>query len=71
MEYYVYLSALTMLICYADDCGVRYEITDGNRDSIVRSINADLRDVLVWAESNKTTFEPTKTHFTLISRKIS
>ena len=55
-----YLSSLAMLICYADDCGVWYEITDENRDSIVGSINADLRDVLVWAESNKTTFEPTK-----------
>ena len=64
-----YLSALAMLICYADDCGVWYEITDENRDSIVERINADLRNVLVWAESNKTTFEPTKTHFTLISRK--
>ena len=64
-----YLSALAMLICYADDCGVWYEITDENRDSIVERINADLRNVLVWAESNKTTFEPTKTHFTLISRR--
>ena len=58
-----YLSTLAMLICYADDCGVWYEITDENRDSIVGSINADLRDVLVWAESNKTTFEPTKKEF--------
>ena len=60
-----------MLICYADDCGVWYEITDANRDSIVNTINSDLVNVLTWGEDNKTTFEPTKTHFTLISWRNS
>ena len=60
-----YLSSLAMLICYADGCGGWCEITHENRDSIVGSINADLRGVLVWAESNKTTFEPTKTYLTV------
>jgi hypothetical protein len=66
-----YISKLGMLICYADDCGVWYEITDANRDSIVDTINLDLRNVLDWGEDNKTTFEPSKTHFALISRKSS
>ena len=65
------MNLLCLNICYADDCGVWYEITDANRGSIVDTINADLRKVLVWAEDNTTTFEPTKTHYTLISRRTT
>lgn len=60
-----------MLICYADDAGVWYEITDENRDTIVLTVNRDMENVLEWARDNKTTFEPSKTHFALISRKGS
>lgn len=66
-----YLSYLAMLICYADDAGVWYEITDENRDTIVLTVNRDMENVLEWARDNKTTFEPSKTHFALISRKGS
>ena len=66
-----YISYLGMLICYADDCGVWYEVTDANRESIVGSINSDLVNVLAWGADNKTTFEPSKTHFTLMSRRNS
>jgi len=69
MEYY--LSYLAMLICYADDCGLWYAITSGNRDTIVSTINKDLDGLLEWGKDNKTTFEPTKTHFSLISNKTS
>jgi hypothetical protein len=56
-----------MLICYADDCGLWYAITELNRHHIVDTINADLASLLQWGDDNKTTFEPSKTHFTLIS----
>jgi hypothetical protein len=70
MESYL-LSKLAMLICYADDCGLWYPITPENYHSIVHSINSDLASLLDWGEDNKTTFEPTKTHFTLISNKTT
>ena len=60
-----------MLICYADDCGLWYPITDKNRLTIVDQINKDLDSLLVWADDNNTTFEPSKTHFTLISKRTS
>ena len=66
-----FLSMFAMLICYADDCGLWYPITDENRDTIVDTIDKDLASLLVWADDNKTTFEPSKTHFTLISNRTS
>ena len=69
MEFF--LSSLAMLICYADDCGIWYPITDANRDTIVDMINADLASLLIWGEDNMTTFEPSKTHFTLISNRTA
>jgi hypothetical protein len=68
MESYL-VSKLAMLICYADDCGLWYPITSENYHSIVNSINSDLASLLDWGADNKTAFEPTKTHFTLISNK--
>ena len=66
-----YLSFLCMLICYADDCGLWYAITAANRHHIVDTINTDLASLLQWGEDNRTTFEPSKTHFTLISNRTS
>ena len=60
-----------MLICYADDSGIWYKITDEDRDNIVDIINSDLHNLSKWALDNNTTFEPTKTHFSLISGKHS
>ena len=66
-----FLSFLCMLICYADDCGLWYAITELNRHHIVDTINADLASLLQWSDDNKTTFEPSKTHFTLISNRTA
>jgi hypothetical protein len=38
---------------------------------IVNQINADLESLMVWARDNKTLFEPTKTHHTLISKRTT
>ena len=70
-EMEAFLSKLAMLICYADDCGLWYEITDANRLTIVDQINKDLESLMVWGRDNNTTFEPSKTHFTLISKRTS
>ena len=67
MEFY--LSFLAMLICYADDCGIWYAITEENTHYIVDTINADLKALQRWDDDNKTTFEPSKTHYALISNK--
>ena len=69
MEFF--LSAFAMLICYVDECGIWYPITDENRDTIVGTIDADLVSLLIWGDDNMTTFEPSKTHFTLISDRIA
>jgi hypothetical protein len=66
-----WISKTAMLICYADDSGLWYPITDENRSSILQTINQDLQSLSDWAKDNKTTFEPTKTHFTLISNRTS
>jgi hypothetical protein len=60
-----------MLICYADDCGIWYAITEENRHTIIGTINADLESLLKWGDDNLTTFEPSKTHYTLISNRTS
>ena len=66
-----WISQTAMLICYADDSGLWYPITDSNRDTIIHTINQDLQGLLDWAADNLTTFEPTKTHFTLMSNRTS
>ena len=68
-EMETFLSAFAMLIAYADDCGLWYPITDQNKHTIVNQINADLESLVAWGHDNKTTFEPSKTHYTLISKK--
>ena len=54
---------------FADDCGLWYEITEDNRDMITSIINLDLENLVKWGDKNRTTFEPEKTTFTIISRK--
>jgi hypothetical protein len=66
-----FLSVLAMLICYADDCSLWYKITEENRLTIIAQINKDLESLMDWARDNNTTFEPSKTHFTLISLRTS
>ena len=34
-------------------------------------MSADLESLMVWARDNKTTFEPMKPHYTLISKKTT
>ena len=41
-----FLSFLAMLICYADDWGLWYAITEENRHSIVNTIDAGLAALL-------------------------
>ena len=60
-----------MLICYADDCGLWYPITEANQDTIIDAINQDLEGLRLWGLDNHIAFEPTKTHFTLMSKKTS
>jgi hypothetical protein len=70
-EMQFWISDQAMLICYADDCGLWYPITTENRDTICDTINMDLEGLRLWGLDNKTKFEPSKTHFTLMSKKSS
>ena len=56
-------------ICYADDCGLMYEITESNRTLIAAIINLDLDSLVEWENDNLTTFEPEKASYTVVSRK--
>ena len=33
------------LVCYADGCGLWFEITDANRATIIETVNTDLREL--------------------------
>ena len=65
------LGALALLFTYADDNGLWYEITDGNKSEIINNINADLENLMILGADNKTTWEPdkTKTCLALFSQK--
>ena len=63
------IAELALLFTYADDNGVWYQFTDSNRGHIVDSINQDLESLMKWGRNNRTTWEPSKTCFTLFSRK--
>jgi hypothetical protein len=54
---------------YADDSGLVYVITESNRDTIIDTVNADLQALLDWGADNHTTFEPSKTHMMVVSKK--
>ena len=68
-EMEAWISALGELICYADDSGLWYEITAGNRDHIIEGINKDLQGLMDWGDDNKTLFEADKTAMMLVSNK--
>ena len=55
--------------CYADDCGLLYEIIDSNRIVITAIINSDLDNLVEWGNDNLTAFEPEKATYTVVSRK--
>jgi hypothetical protein len=61
------VSSSAELGCYADDMWLWYEIDDHNRSTITQVVNQDLESLLVWAEDNKTTFEPDKTAMLVVS----
>ena len=58
-----------MLFSYADDCTLFYEITDENARSIVAQANSDLKQLEQWGVQWLVSFEPTKTHIFVASRK--
>jgi len=58
-----------MLFSYADDCTLFYEITDENARSIVAQANSDLKQLEQWGIQWLVSFEPTKTHIFVASRK--
>jgi hypothetical protein len=57
------------VICYADDSGLWYEITKGNKACIIGTINDDLQALVEWGKDNKTTFEASKNSAMVVSRK--
>ena len=63
------IDELTLLFTYADDNGLWYETTDGNKECVIDCINRDLESLMVWGRDNRTTWEPSKTCFALFSRK--
>ena len=57
------------MICYADDSGLGFRVTNENRADLVSEINVVLGKLSVWAADNKTTFEHEKTEVILFTRK--
>ena len=57
------------LIAYADDCGILYEISDNNRDTIIEELNKDFESLAAWGIEWHTSFAADKTEACLISRK--
>ena len=56
-EMHTVVSAEAELFCYADDCGLWYELTEDNREMIIDIVNLDLLKLKQWGIKNKTTFE--------------
>ena len=56
-------------ICYADDNGLWYKVTDSNRACLIGTINDDLEAPEAWGRDNKTTFEASKNLAMVVSRK--
>ena len=63
------ISAAAELFCYADDCGLWYELTESNREMIIDIVNLDLLKLKQWGIKNKTTFEPSKTFMIVMSNR--
>ena len=59
------------LLNYADDCSLVYEISSTNRQSIIAAANQDLAALEAWGVTWLVSFEPTKTHSMVVSRKSS
>jgi hypothetical protein len=57
------------LLCYADDACLIYEITKDNKATLLDAINADLQLLEDWGKLWFVSFEPSKTHSIVISRK--
>ena len=57
------------LIAYGDDCGILYEVTAENRDTIIDEINSNLESLAEWGIKWHATFAFDKTEGCLISRK--
>ena len=60
-----------ILMSYADDCSLVYEVNDSNRASMISSVNQDLEKLESWGITWHVSFEPTKTHSIVISRKAA
>jgi len=60
-----------ILMSYADDCSLVYEINDSNRASTIGSVNQDLEKLESWGITWHVSFEPTKTHSIVLSRKAA
>ena len=59
------------LMSYADDCALVFEISAVNRDSVIQTVNQDLDMLEAWGIKWQVSFEPTKTHSMVLSRKGS
>lgn len=57
------------LMSYADDCSLVYEITSQNSQSMVAAVNQDLAQLESWGVQWHVSFEPSKTHSMVVSRK--
>ena len=60
-----------LLISYADDCSLLYEVTDQNREILIDDINGDLQKLEEWGVLWHVSFAPDKTHSLLVSRRHS
>ena len=60
-----------ILLSYADDCSLFYRISASNKDAITDAVNADLAALESWGIEWHVSFEPSKTHSLVISRKRS
>jgi hypothetical protein len=64
------VSMWAMLITYADDFALWYEVTFLNRSRLTGIINADFEALAVWGDDNKALFENTKTYSMVVFRKM-
>ena len=58
-----------LLMSYADDCSLVYRIHQANRSEIIDNVNQDLAKLESWGVEWHVSFEPSKTHSMVISRK--
>jgi hypothetical protein len=63
------LDLFGLLISYADDCSLLYEVTHQNKHTLVDKINEDLAKLEDWGVLWHVSFAPDKTHSMLVSRR--